>query len=109
MKTNKKKDNKLDIEKCPIPGIDAIGFNIPNSSTANLICCICNDVIVPIMSDDVPPQVIWDGGCNAAPLDTGHGKCCQKCDMTKVLPERLKHHYNKLNQKLKDINNEENY
>ena len=87
MTSNKKKNNKLDIEKCSIPGVDAIGFNIPSSSNSAIICCICNDIIKPLMSNDVPPQIIWDKGNNAEPVKTG--RCCDKCNLTEVLPARL--------------------
>ena len=39
------------------------------------------------MSNDVPPQIIWDKGNNAEPVKTG--RCCDKCNLTEVLPARF--------------------
>ena len=61
------------------------------------------------MSNDVPPQIIWDQGCNAAPLDTGHGRCCAKCDMTKVIPERLHYLYHRREIEHKQMNEIEKF
>jgi hypothetical protein len=48
--------------------------------TGKLICCLCGGLIEPIGR--------WTHGCNAEPLATG--RCCQMCDDTRVIPERIR-------------------
>jgi hypothetical protein len=43
-------------------------------------CCICKKEIEKIGS--------WDQGNNAQPLK--EGRCCDNCNMTRVLPERMR-------------------
>lgn len=45
-------------------------------------CCLCNQEIQP------HPLSKWDKGNNAQPL--AEGRCCDDCDQTKVIPERIK-------------------
>lgn len=39
-------------------------------------CCLCNG------------KMYWDTGHNAMPLKDG--RCCDRCNGTKVLPERIR-------------------
>ena len=48
-------------------------------------CCLCDKEIEPIMIDG---KVIWDSGNNALPVKDG--RCCNKCNMEKVIKKRLK-------------------
>jgi hypothetical protein len=68
------------------------------------LCCICDGLIEPLMSNDIPPEIIWDKGHNAEPVKDG--QCCDKCNFEKVLPERLKylHHQRVVNERLRKIN-----
>ena len=50
------------------------------------VCCICSGLIKPLMSNDRPPEVIWDKGHNAEPVETG--RCCDKCN-TDVIMARI--------------------
>lgn len=43
-------------------------------------CCLCRKEIEVVGT--------WKEGNNAQPLK--EGRCCDKCDITKVIPERLK-------------------
>ena len=43
-------------------------------------CCLCEKEIKPVRH--------WKNGYNAQPL--GNGKCCSKCLIEKVIPERIK-------------------
>ncbi len=72
------------------------------------VCCICNGLIKPLMSNDIPPEIIWDKGHNAEPVKDG--QCCDRCNFEKVLPERLKHlhHQRVVNERLREINDKEN-
>ena len=42
-------------------------------------CCLCGN--------DIEVKPWWDQGNNAQPL--ADGRCCDVCDMTKVIPARL--------------------
>ena len=44
-------------------------------------CVICNEKITADPNG-------WKGGCNAEPVK--EGQCCYKCDMSVVLPARIK-------------------
>ena len=44
-------------------------------------CCLCKKEIEK-------EQNGWDEGNNAMPLKDG--RCCNECNMTKVVPERIK-------------------
>lgn len=46
-----------------------------------LNCSICGTVIMPDL------QTGWSGGNNAEPIN--HGRCCNDCNSTKVIPARL--------------------
>ena len=46
-----------------------------------LDCCICGK---PIEEEHG-----WTLGHNADPLDTGHGRCCDECNYTRVIPARF--------------------
>ena len=67
------------------------------------VCCICNGLIKPLMSHDVPPKIIWDKGHNAEPIKDG--QCCDKCNFEKVIPERLNFLYE--NEKIKKLTYDE--
>ena len=43
-------------------------------------CCLCKKEIKKVGN--------WTQGNNAQPL--ANGRCCDKCNMTKVIPERMK-------------------
>ena len=49
-------------------------------------CCLCGKEIEKKYSPD--GKLVWDQGNNAQPLK--NGRCCDKCDMTKVIPTRLR-------------------
>ena len=38
---------------------------------------------------EIPPQGTWKEGNNAEPV--AKGRCCNDCNMTKVVPARIKH------------------
>ena len=44
-----------------------------------MLCSIC--------FNDIPSVNGWDSGNNAAPVN--HGRCCNECDNTIVLPARI--------------------
>ena len=44
-------------------------------------CCLCKEEIVVELSG-------WDEGNNAEPLM--EGRCCNNCNETKVIPERIR-------------------
>ena len=50
-------------------------------------CCLCGDEIEVEANG-------WDGGNNPAPLmedtDKNPNRCCNYCNSTKVIPERIK-------------------
>jgi len=48
-------------------------------------CILCNN---SIKEDAKAKGLSWELGCNAEPLASG--QCCDTCDKTKVLPERLR-------------------
>ncbi len=45
------------------------------------VCIICNDNIGVDVNG-------WDGGHNASPIK--EGQCCENCNRTKVIPERMR-------------------
>lgn len=50
-------------------------------------CCLCGKEI----ENEIHPitgKVFWDKGNNAEPLSDG--RCCNNCNETKVIPERLR-------------------
>ena len=49
------------------------------------VCCICDGPIDPHTTPD--GRVYWTHGHNAQPVKDG--RCCTKCNETKVLPLRL--------------------
>ena len=48
-------------------------------------CILCSN---SIKEDAKAKGLSWELGCNAEPLASG--QCCDTCDKTKVLPERLR-------------------
>ena len=62
-------------------------------SSKPLKCCLCGGDI----EEQFTPEgvMFWDQGNNPAPLSTVEGaRCCGECNMTKVLPARLKGLFN---------------
>ncbi len=55
-----------------------------------MICSICNEDIkgLVIHHKDGHPEVLYEGGNSAEPIN--NGRCCDKCNLTKVIPERIK-------------------
>lgn len=49
-------------------------------------CCLCNGEIEKKFN--TKRDIIWDSGNNAEPLKDG--RCCDVCNTTKVIPERIK-------------------
>ncbi len=49
-------------------------------------CCICKGEIEKKFTPD--GKLYWDSGNNAQPIKDG--RCCDICNATKVIPERLK-------------------
>ena len=49
-------------------------------------CCLCMKEIEKKYNKE--GKMIWDSGNNAQPL--ADGRCCDKCNMIKVIPARLK-------------------
>jgi len=56
---------------------------ISKAKIDKLICCLCGNPIEPVGT--------WTQGCNAQPL--ADGRCCQTCDNTRVIPERIRRYY----------------
>ena len=46
-------------------------------------CCLCKKEIEKVGN--------WDQGNNAQPL--ADGRCCDRCNMTKVIPARMKRNF----------------
>lgn len=49
-------------------------------------CCLCNGRIEQKKTPE--GKVYWSSGNNAQPL--AEGRCCDKCNNTKVIPARIK-------------------
>ena len=49
-------------------------------------CCLCDNQIE--IKKTPEGKVYWENGNNAQPLKDG--RCCDICDSTKVIPERLR-------------------
>jgi|19_taG_2_1085344.scaffolds.fasta_scaffold48057_2 hypothetical protein len=49
-------------------------------------CVLCDQLVIPEVLGD--GKTLWYGGHNPAPLRLT-GKCCRKCNETKVIPTRL--------------------
>ncbi len=49
-------------------------------------CCLCGEEIEKKYTPK--GKMYWDTGSNAEPLK--EGRCCEVCNNTKVIPERIK-------------------
>ncbi len=47
----------------------------------DLKCCLCSKPITPQENG-------WKEGHNAEPIGTGHGRCCEDCNDSLVIPIR---------------------
>jgi len=50
-------------------------------------CCLCDEEIEKQYTPE--GKMFWDTGHNAEPL-VKDGRCCEDCNTTKVVPERMR-------------------